>query len=240
GWQYQPKVKSVQAILNKALSQILRESIETTGAGRTDTGVHAKYFVAHFDSKNLEIQEKEKVIFSMNGMLPYDIVILNIYKVKNDNHARFDAITRTYEYIISKKKNPFLLEQSYLLFGNLNVSAMNLACDLLLHYNDFTSFSKLHSDVKTNICNISRVSWIENNDLLIFTITADRFLRNMVRAIVGTMIEIGFNKISLNYFAEIIESKDRSKAGASAPAYGLFLTDIQYPYDFKSANYPGE
>ncbi len=228
GWQIQPNAITVQEVLNKAFSTILRENIEITGAGRTDTGVHSNYFIAHFDSINETLHQDDKFIFKINGFLPTDIAVQKISKVKNEAHARFDAISRTYHYYIHQQKDPFLIESSYYLPQKLDVHLMNTASELLLNFTDFTSFSKLHTDVKTNNCKITEALWKQDNHRLIFTITADRFLRNMVRSIVGTLIDIGKNKISLEDFTQIIESKNRSEAGVSVPAQGLFLSNIKY------------
>ncbi len=228
GWQIQPNALTVQEILTKALSTILREEIEITGAGRTDTGVHASCFVAHFDSKCDDLDKDKKFIYKINGFLPQDIAIHKVFKVNSEAHARFDATSRTYHYYIHQQKDPFLIESSYYLPHKLDVDLMNKACELLLQFTDFTSFSKLHTDVKTNNCRIESALWEQDNYKLTFTITADRFLRNMVRAIVGTLIDIGKHKISLEDFIQIIENKNRSDAGTSAPAHGLFLTNITY------------
>lgn len=226
GWQVQPNAITVQEVLEKALSLKLQETIKINGAGRTDTGVHAKYFVAHLDSKK---EINPKIIFGLNNILPNDIVIFNISKTKTDFNARFDAISRTYKYYISKNKDPFNINTIAILRHNINIELLNNACKTLFNYTDFTSFSKLHTDTKTNNCKITFANWEQNNDTYIFTITADRFLRNMVRSIVGTMLDLNENKISLDRFKQIIELKDRSKAGKSASAEGLFLTDIVYP-----------
>jgi len=229
GWQIQPNALTVQETLNNALSTLLQEKIETVGAGRTDTGVHASFFTAHFESLNNKLDKDEKWVYKLNGILPDDIVINNIKGVSPDSHARFDALSRTYKYYISKKKDPFKREFSYLLFGQLDVEKMNRASLLLYDYTDFSSFSKLHTDVKTNNCRVSLVKWEQTGNQVIFTIKADRFLRNMVRAIVGTLLEVGRGKLEIYEFIKIIESKDRSKAAASAPPHGLFLTNIEYP-----------
>jgi tRNA pseudouridine38-40 synthase len=231
GWQIQPNSVTVQKILDEALTTILSEKISTTGAGRTDTGVHAMFFCAHFESVFKDLDTSKNLIHKLNRFLPKDISATSLRKVKPDANARFSALSRTYKYFISKEKDPFSDDASWHLFGNLNIRAMNAASDVLLKHSDFTSFSRLHSNVKTNICKIYIASWQEINNQLIFTIKADRFLRNMVRSIVGTMIEIGFEKIDLTKFEEIIDAKDRCKAGKSAPAKGLFLTDIEYPED---------
>lgn len=231
GWQFQPNAISVQEVLTRAFSTILREKVEITGAGRTDTGVHATFFMAHIDSKNQDLESDKKIIFKLNSFLPNDIAIQKILKVKKDAHARFDAKSRTYHYYMHQQKDPFLIESSYYFPHKLNIDLMNKACELLYQFTDFTSFSKLHTDVKTNNCNIESVFWTQQDYKLVFEIRADRFLRNMVRAIVGTLIDVGKNKISLNDFMEIIESKNRSLAGVSVPAHGLYLTYIEYSKD---------
>ena len=229
GWQIQPNAITVQEVLKNAFSTILKEKIEITGAGRTDTGVHAGFFIAHFNSMRTDIHNDEKLLFRINGFLPKDIAIQKIYQVTNEAHARFDAMSRTYHYYIHQGKDPFLLESSYFLSRKLDVDLMNKACKRLLSYTDFTSFSKLHTDVKTNNCKITQAFWTQEGHKLKFTITADRFLRNMVRAIVGTLIDIGKKKISIEDFILIIESKNRSDAGVSVPAHGLYLENITYP-----------
>lgn len=229
GWQIQPNALTVQETLNNAMSTMLQEEIETVGAGRTDTGVHASFFTAHFESSKNKLDRDEKWVYKLNGILPDDIAIDKITRVSPDANARFDALSRTYKYYISKKKDPFNREFSYHLYGQLDVNKMNKVSLLLYDYADFTSFSKLHSDVKTNNCRVSLVKWEQTGNQIIFTIKSDRFLRNMVRAIVGTLLEVGRGKLGINEFKKIIESKDRSQAAASAPAHGLFLTNIEYP-----------
>jgi tRNA pseudouridine38-40 synthase len=229
GWQIQPNGVTVQKILDEALSTILGENISTIGAGRTDTGVHARIFCAHFDSSLSDISIFRNLVFRLNRYLPADISVSAIKKVLPDASARFSAISRTYKYYISKTKDPFFDNFSWSLYGNIDIKAMNEACALLLRYSDFTSFSKLHSGSKTNICKIFSAEWEVEDNGLVFTIRADRFLRNMVRAIVGTIIEIGYGKMNLNEFEDIILAKDRCRAGRSAPAKGLFLVDIEYP-----------
>ena len=231
GWQIQPNSVTVQKLLDEALTTILSENISTTGAGRTDTGVHAMVFCAHFDSISTDLDTVKNLIYKLNSYLPKDISVAALRKVKSDSNARFSALSRTYKYFISREKDPFSEDSCWYLHGNVNIKAMNDASVLLLKYSDFTSFSRLHTNVKTNICKIYNATWQENNNQLIFTIKADRFLRNMVRSIVGTMIEIGFGKMDLKEFEEIINAKDRCKAGKSAPAKGLFLTEIEYPGD---------
>jgi tRNA pseudouridine38-40 synthase len=229
GWQLQPNSITVQKVLDNALSVVLGEEISTIGAGRTDTGVHARMFCAHFDSGSYDLDEKKKLVFKLNRFLPEDISISRIRKVVQDANARYSAISRTYKYYISREKDPFLNHSSWHLHGEMNIDAMNEACKLLSGYDDFTSFSKLHSGARTNICKIFGAEWKEEGSMLIFTIKADRFLRNMVRAITGTLVDIGFGKMGLAELVEIVEAKDRCRAGTSAPARGLFLYDIEYP-----------
>lgn len=230
GWQLQENSNTVQAEVEKALSTLLGNKIDVTGAGRTDTGVHAREYFAHFDIKEkLEKKNNADLIYRMNAILPDDISVHDIIPVTDDAHARFSAISRTYKYYISRSKNPFARENSWNIFGKLDVKRMHEATKILLEYNDFTSFAKLHSDVKTNNCKITKAEWKNEKELLVFTITADRFLRNMVRAIVGTLIDVGKGKISVDDFRKIIEAKNRGDAGYSVPAKGLFLEKIKYP-----------
>ena len=228
GWQMQPNANTVQGELNKALTTILNSQIETVGAGRTDAGVHAKQMFAHFD---VEISfDVQGIINKLNGFMPNDIVIHTIFKVTDDVSSRFNAISRTYQYHVIQQKNPFN-EYTYLLHKKLDVIAMNIACKYILGKQDFTSFSKLHAQTYTNNCNVMNASWELVNNRLIFTIKADRFLRNMVRALVGTLLEVGLGKIKPITVKDIIAKKNRSEAGASAPAHALFLTMIEYPKD---------
>lgn len=228
GYQIQPKEISVQQELEKALCTILRKEIKTTGAGRTDTGVHAKKMFAHFDTD--EVLDNN-LTYKLNSFLPQDIAVSRIFKVKDNAHARFDATFRTYEYYISLQKDPFTQDSSWQIRNRkLEVEKMNEACKILFEYEDFTSFSKLHTDNKTNNCKIYKAFWECNGAELKFTISADRFLRNMVRAIVGTMVEIGNGKIPPQHLKKIIEVKDRSFAGTSAPPQGLFLVDVGYNF----------
>ena len=229
GWQKQPNAHTVQQVVDEKLTILLREKIETTGAGRTDTGVHAKEFAAHFDTDSLLPENKVHFLFKINCLLPPDITVYNISKVKPGAHARFDAISRTYEYHIVTKKDPFNQEYAYYYPWKLNIMQMNVAGKKIMEFMDFTSFSKLHTDVKTNNCKITEAYWQELEGNLIFTVSADRFLRNMVRAIVGTMLDIGRQKISIDDLCRVIEAKNRGYAGISAPAHGLFLTRIIYP-----------
>lgn len=228
GWQIQPNAITVQEVIQNALSTILEEKIEIVGAGRTDTGVHASFFCAHFDSNNKLLAIDNDFIYRLNGYLPKDIAIISISKVTPDAHARFSAKARTYKYYISLKKLVFHYDYSWFLPKQFNVELMNQACEILKKETDFTSFSKLHTDVKTNNCVIYEAYWTSENDMLVFTIKADRFLRNMVRAIVGTMVQVGLEKMTLEGFSDVIKAKDRCKAGQSVPAKGLFLVDITY------------
>jgi len=231
GWQTQPNTITVQGVLEKALSTLLRKEIQVVGAGRTDAGVHAKQLFAHFDFD--EIEAVSELHFKLNSFLPKDISVQKIFKVKEDSHARFHAIEREYEYIITFKKNPFLEDFAHLIHHQPNIDLMNKAANLLLDYKDFQCFSRSKSDVKTYYCDIKKAFFKVEISQLIFTIKADRFLRNMVRAIVGTLLDVGYKKTSLEEFHEIIKSKNRSKAGASAPAKGLYLTRVVYPESIK-------
>ena len=229
GYQIQPNAISVQEELEKALSTILREEIKTTGAGRTDTGVHAKKIFAHFSTEKLLDQDFTR---RLNSFLPQDISIKRIFQVKDDFHARFDATFRTYEYYISLEKNPFTEESAWQHWRkSLDINKMNEACKILFEYEDFTSFAKLHTDNKTNLCTMYKAEWEQNGSELKFTVSANRFLRNMVRAIVGTMVEIGSGKIQPEDLRKVIENKNRNSAGTSAPAHGLYLVDVGYDFD---------
>jgi len=232
GWQVQLNAESVQGVLNHSFSLLLRESIYMTGAGRTDTGVHARNFVAHFDSVKSDLHQQPELIRKLNRFLPNEIVIHRIARLHDDAHSRFDALSRTYRYKIAKAKNPFDFPFTCYLFSPLDTALMRKATNTLFNYSDFTSFSKVDTDVKTNICKIMEAHWEETPEQLIFTIKADRFLRNMVRAIVGTLIEVGQHKLTVEEFVKIIEALDRCKAGSSAPAHALMLIDIHYPYPF--------
>ena len=228
GWQVQQNARSVQEEVEKTLSVICREPVEVVGAGRTDTGVHAVFYIAHFDS-NLDSLDDEKTVFKLNCLLPNDIAVQKIFKVRPDAHARFDATYREYKYYISRNKDPFTFRYADKENRDLDLAMMNDAAQTLFEYTDFTSFSKLGSDVKTNNCRIFKAVWEDMGDHLIFTIRADRFLRNMVRAIVGTLLEVGLGKKTIEDFRKVIDQKDRSSAGASVAAKGLFLVDIGYP-----------
>ena len=230
GWQIQPRAISVQGTLTKAINLILAEEIGLTGAGRTDTGVHALNYYAHFDSVKDDLDSNDSLKRKLNGFLPFDIVVQNIIKVGNTDHARFDAVSRTYHYIIANNKNPFLKDFSYHYYGDIDIDSMNEACKILQKHNDFKSFSKLHGNNKTNICKIMDAEWRWISDgILVFRITADRFLRGMVRAIVGTLLPVGNGKIPGSQIETILSEMNRGAEGMSAPANGLFLTGIRYP-----------
>lgn len=230
GWQIQNNAITVQEEMQKALSTLLQEDIEITGAGRTDTGVHASYMIAHFDSK--QNPEDELLWGKLNRFLPDDISIDWIQNMHSDAHARFDALSRTYTYLVTRKKNPYLKDLSHYVYGDINIEKMNQAADYLKTYHDFTSFSKLHSNNKTNLCQIINAQWTDHYPYLIFSITADRFLRNMVRSITACMLDIGREIITPERIKEILEAKDRQLATKTAPAEGLYLSDIKYPEHF--------
>lgn len=231
GWQNQPNGITVQETLEKALSTILDENINTMGAGRTDAGVHAKQMFAHFDTE--KILETSDLVYKLNSFLPADVAIHQIFKVSNEAHTRFNALSRTYLYRIALQKNVFTSNNTFYVRQKLNLDAMIKASQILFEYKDFQCFSKSKTDVKTYFCTITKAEWkVENNELH-FVIQADRFLRNMVRAIVGTMIEIGLGKINIEDLHTIIKSKNRSEAGFSVPAHGLYLTHVEYPEHIK-------
>ena len=227
GWQRQPKQLSVQQVLEETLSILFRKNIKIIGAGRTDTGVHAKQIFAHFDAEDMIINEE--LLFRINSFLPNDISVLNIFQVLPDAHARFDASQREYEYRIFIGKDPFSQDFAYQVYKQPNLDWMNQAAKSLLNHKDFQCFSRTNSDVKTYNCKIEKAIWIHENGFIIFTISADRFLRNMVRAIVGTLLNVGFGKTTIAEFHQILISKDRREAGPSAPAHGLLLKKIVYP-----------
>ncbi|MDR0982259.1 MAG: tRNA pseudouridine(38-40) synthase TruA [Culturomica sp.] len=227
GWQQQPNAPSVQEDLTKAVATLLRRDIQIVGAGRTDTGVHAHFYVAHFNIDE-PIDDSDNFVYKLNRILGDAIAVSRIYTVADGMHARFSAVSRTYKYFINKSKNPFTCEYAVNVHPLPDIALMNEACKILFEYEDFTSFSKLHTDVKNNICRIISAEWQETDEQLIFTIKANRFLRNMVRAIVGTMIEVGQKKITTADFRHIIEVKNRCEAGTSVPGKALFLWDIEY------------
>ena len=231
GWQIQPNAVTVQETIQDALSKLLNTNISITGAGRTDTGVHAFQMFAHFDVD--ETFDTENLTFKLNSFLPKDIAIQSIFQVNADAHSRFHAIKRSYDYKISLKKNVFLFDYTHYVHQKLDVDKMNEAANILLEYTNFQCFSKSNTDVKTYNCKIEQAQWKQEGNLLIFTICADRFLRNMVRAIVGTLLNIGLSKIAVSDMHKILASKDRSKAGFSVPSKGLYLTEVLYPDNIK-------
>lgn len=232
GWQIQPNALSVQEVLNKALSIVLRQPIETLGCGRTDTGVHAKEFFAHFDWETMDHgpSTMDKIIRSLNSVLPTDIAVKCIKAVTTDAHARFDATLRSYQYHIHFQKDPFKEGYSWLIRDLPDIALMNKAAAIIKEYTDFGCFSKSNTQVFTNNCKITRAEWVQTENGIVFHISADRFLRNMVRAIVGTLLMVGRKEIEPEGVRAIIESKNRGNAGTSVPACGLYLTEVKYPY----------
>jgi len=231
GWQSQPNAISVQSVVEDALSKVLRQPTKIVGAGRTDTGVNARMMIAHFDSP--EIADKIATVHRLNAIVGRDIAIHSICEVNSDAHARFDATSRTYRYFVTTRKSPFFHMLSWQTSQRLDFEAMNRAANILLEVDDFTSFAKLHTDNKTNICNVSHARWKPLESIegaYVFVITADRFLRNMVRAIVGTLVDVGRSKLTVDDFRKIIEARDRCSAGTSMPGHALYLWDITYPY----------
>lgn len=233
GWQSQPNAVSVQQTIEESLSVILRQDTPIVGAGRTDTGVNARMMYAHFDA--VRIEDPKRFLLSLNRLCGPSIAIDDLIEVPADAHARFDATEREYKYFVAFGKSPFLSSFSWFAPNQLDVDAMNEAAALLLKVKDFSSFAKLHSDAKTNICDVRRADWTPWDNSygepgIVFTITADRFLRNMVRAVVGTLVDVGRGKLSLKDFQEIIDAKDRCSAGTSMPPQALFLWNIKYPY----------
>ena len=227
GWQIQINAVSVQQEIEYALSKIIKKEIKITGAGRTDKGVHAKLMVAHFDAK-ISNEMENSLLFNLNQFLNNDIYFFELQKVKDDAHARFDAISRTYQYHISSVKNPFKQGLVYYFREKLNLQLMNEASEILMSFNDFKAFSKTNTDVKTFECEITKAEWVHYKDEVVFKIKSNRFLRNMVRAVVGTILNVGLNKINLVEFSEIIKSRISSKAGYSVPVHILFLCEIEY------------
>ena len=230
GWQSQPNAITIQEITENCLSKILNNPVKLVAAGRTDAGVHAKQMYAHFDS-DMKINDIKSFEHKVNSFLPKDIVVRKLIFVNDNAHARFDALYREYEYHISLKKNPFVIDKAYFFKKSLDIKKMNKCCNIMLQYTNFKSFSKSKTDVKTYDCKIYEAKWMLNENYLIFKIKADRFLRSMVRAIVGTLIEIGLGKITEKEFKLIIEKKDRQLAGFSVPAHALFLKKIDYDWD---------
>ncbi|WP_372756238.1 tRNA pseudouridine(38-40) synthase TruA [Mariniflexile sp.] len=231
GWQKQPEAISVQAVIEKGLSLLLKENVSIMGAGRTDTGVHAKQMFAHFDTEL--VFNETNLAYKLNAYLPKDIAIAAIFKVKAEAHARFDALSRTYLYRIALNKNVFNFDSAYFVKQDLDVEKMKEASKILFQYNDFQCFSKVNTDVKTYNCELMQANWFFEADELHFIIKADRFLRNMVRAVVGTMVQIGLGKLQVDDLHSIIKSKNRSEAGFSVPAHALYLTEVEYPNDIK-------
>jgi tRNA pseudouridine38-40 synthase len=229
GWQVQANAHSVQAEINSALSTLLKAKIETAGCGRTDTGVHAKIFFAQFETER-KIGDADAFVHHLNCIVPKDIAIQQLIKVDEKHHARFAATSRTYQYYLHQNRNPFLNDSSYFFPFEVNIEKMNEAAQVLIGTNDFSAFSKSRTQVNHFNCHITEAFWNTENGQLVFQISADRFLRNMVRAIVGTLLEVGEGKISVDDFKNVIEGKSRSNAGVSVPAQGLFLTDIKYPF----------
>lgn len=254
GWQTQPGLPTVQQTLEKTLSTLLRQHIAVVGCGRTDTGVHASDFYAHFsityqshllakeneldvNNSPILIEEEQRLrqlVFKLNNMLPPDIVIYDIFPVADNAHARFDAVARTYQYHVSDRRLPFRQGQYCRIWFKPDIDKMNEAAKVLMEYDDFTSFAKLHTQVKTNICYLTRADWAEDEDGWVFTIRSNRFLRNMVRSVTGTLLDVGRGKLSIDGLREIIEKKDRCAAGVSMPACGLFLTKVEYPDELRS------
>ena len=227
GWQIQPNGNSVQEELQRALSTLLREEISVTGAGRTDAGVHARQMVAHFDFS--EAIDLEQLAYKLNRILPCDIAVDRVELVDDDMHARFSATSRTYHYYIHTKKDPFSRPYSTELHHELDFDKMNEAGRILMTYNDFGAFCKSHSDVKTTLCRVTKAEWVQTSETSwYFEITANRFLRNMVRAVVGTLIDVGRGRLTLDDFRKVIEGKRRTAAGESMPANALFLENIRY------------
>ena len=255
GWQTQPELPTVQLTLEKALSTLLRTPIAVVGCGRTDTGVHASDFYAHFDAEGAV--DCNQLVFKLNNLLPPDIAIYDIFPVADNAHARFDATARTYQYHVSDRRLPFRQGQYCRIYFKPDIALMNEAARVLMEYEDFTSFAKLHTQVKTNICHLSEARWdfvpvksyelrvkseadadeklrTQNSELItdyewVFTIRSNRFLRNMVRSVTGTLLDVGRGKLTIDGMREIIEKKDRCAAGVSMPACGLFLTKVEYP-----------
>ncbi|MGI9549858.1 MAG: tRNA pseudouridine(38-40) synthase TruA [Aurantibacter sp.] len=227
GWQRQPNAITVQQVLEEVFTTLTGSEKSLVAAGRTDAGVHAKQLFAHFESEKIE--DKVDLVFRLNSFLPDDISVKRIVAVPDGAHARFDAIERTYEYWLIQKKNPFYVDFAHFVKQPLAIQKMNEAAKVLMQYDDFECFSKSNTDVKTYLCALKKAEWAEVGNRLVFTITADRFLRNMVRSIVGTLLEVGLGKWSADDVKVILESKDRSKAGPSVPAKGLYLTKVEYP-----------
>jgi len=237
GWQMQDNANTVQAEVEKALTILLASKVEITGCGRTDAGVHAREYFAHFDLEKIIGEEMlSEIVYRLNAILPDDISVSDVFPVGNNLHARFSAFSRTYRYYVSTQKDPFNKIYSWTVYSKLEMQKMNDAAATLFDYIDYTSFSKLHTDVKTNNCRIMHAKWTKKDGMLIFTIVADRFLRNMVRAIVGTLLDVGKGNLSVDDFRKIIESRNRCDAGFSVPAKGLFLEKVEYKWNADDAD----
>jgi tRNA pseudouridine38-40 synthase len=229
GWQVQENAHTVQQELNNALLALLKNEVTTIGCGRTDTGVHATQFYVHFDAE-YKLEDEVRFVYSLNCILPWDISVMRMIAVHPEAHARFDATSRTYEYKIVTAKEPFLKELALFEPVAFDIELMDVAATELLNFDDFKAFTKGEVESGTTICNVTEACWKKQNELIIFKITANRFLRNMVRAIVGTLLEVGKKRIDIERFKKIIESEERAEAGASVPGYGLYLTKAEYPY----------
>ena len=235
GWQRQDNAPTVQQTLEDTMSKLMREEISVTGAGRTDTGVHASYYVLHFDT-SAPLEDCRDFVYHLNSMLPCDISASSVREVADDAHARFDAVSREYKYYISAVKDVFRWDTAWIYNADLDVEEMNKAAEILLDTKDFTTFGKLHSGNRTNICDVTVAEWSRDGDMLVFTIRSNRFLRNMVRSITGTLVDVGRGKITPDEFRDIVYSLDLSRATNSAPARGLFLSDIEYPAEVFANN----
>ena len=239
GWQTQPGLPTVQQTLEQGLSTLLRQPVAVVGCGRTDTGVHASDFYAHFDLKDpKDFKDPKDLVFKLNNLLPPDIVIFDIFPVADNAHARFDATARTYQYHVSQQRLPFRQGQYCRIYFKPDIDKMNEAARVLMEYEDFTSFAKLHTQVKTNICHLTEAHWDNVGEELVFTIRSNRFLRNMVRSVTGTLLDVGRGKLSIDGLREIVEKKNRCAAGVSMPACGLFLTKVEYPELPESPEFP--
>lgn len=228
GWQVQPNAPSIQQDISDAMARIFRHDIDLIGCGRTDTGVHAKDFYAHFDTETLPLDAVD-LMYKLNSMLHPNIALKRLLRVTDDAHARFDATERSYAYLITTQKDPFITQFAYRFDVNLDLNAMNEACKLLIGKKDFGCFCKSRAQNMTDICDVRQATWSQDGNVIRFNISADRFLRNMVRAIVGTMLDIGQGRTTLDEFSQILASGDRSEAGRSVPAHGLYLVRVQYP-----------
>ena len=243
GWQTQPDLPTVQETLEKALTTLLRQPIAIVGCGRTDTGVHASDFYAHFDQamsgdQAMPGDNLKNLVFKLNSFLPDDIAIFDIFPVADNAHARFDATARTYQYHVSNRRLPFRQGLYSRIYFEPDIDLMNRGAEILMEYDDFTSFAKLHTQVKTNICHLTQAHWEWTGDEWVFTIRSNRFLRNMVRSVTGTLLDVGRGKLTLDGLREIIEKKDRCAAGVSMPPQGLFLTRVEYPFETSPSTSP--